>query len=71
MNERTKVIETQEKLALSVSEVAEALGICRPAAYELVHQPGFPAVRVSDHRLIVPVDALRRWLDAQAGDNVG
>ena len=64
-NDKSEFV-VRDKLALSVSEVAEVLGICRPAAYELVHQPGFPAVRVSDHRLIVPVEALRRWLNERA-----
>lgn len=59
------------RLALSVEEVADSLGISRPVAYELTRREGFPVVRVSERRLIVPVDALRRWLDEQAETNVG
>lgn len=59
------------RLALSVEEVADALGISRPVAYQLIQREGFPAVRVSERRIIVPVDALRRWLDEQAETNVG
>lgn len=66
-----KSIETREKLALSVSEVSDVLGICRPAVYELLKRDGFPSVRVSDRRIVVPVSALRRWLDEQAGENAG
>ncbi len=59
------------KLALSVAEVAETIGICRPAVYELLKRKDFPSVRVSDRRIVVPVDALRRWLDEQAENNAG
>ena len=59
------------RLALSVEEVADALGISRPVAYQLTHRDGFPAVRVSERRIIIPVDALRRWLDDEAEKNAG
>ncbi len=55
-----------EKLAVSVDEVARMLGISRPVAYQLAHQSGFPAIRVSDRRIIVPVDSLKDWLEQQA-----
>lgn len=61
------VLTDGRRLALSIDEMAAALGISRPVAYELARRDGFPAVRVGERRLIVPVDALRRWLDAQAG----
>lgn len=71
MNEKKLEVVTREKLALSMSETAQALGICLPAAYELARTPGFPAVRVSERRLIVPVDALRRWLNERAEESAG
>lgn len=55
------------KLVYSVKELAEALGISEPTAYELIKRPGFPAVKVSERRTVIPVDALSRWLDTQAG----
>ena len=55
-----------EKLTISVDEMASMLGISRPVAYELVKRDGFPAVRVSERRIIVPVEALKRWLNEQA-----
>ena len=55
-----------EKMTLSVEEMAEALGISRPVAYELVKREGFPAVRVSERRIIIPVEGLRRWLAAES-----
>lgn len=55
----------QGRLALKPAEVGQLLGIGRNRAYDLCRRPGFPAIRVGENSIIVPVDALRRWLDAQ------
>ena len=52
-----------EKMAYSVDEVAELLGISRPTAYQLVKREDFPSVRLSQRRIVVPADALREWLN--------
>ena len=57
---------TQEKLTISVEEMANMLGISRPVAYELTHREGFPVVRVSERRVIIPLDSLKRWLEREA-----
>ncbi len=56
----------QDKLCYSVPELAKALGISRPKAYELVKRDGFPSIIVGK-RIIVPTNALERWLDENAG----
>lgn len=56
-----------EKLTYSVEELSKSLGISKPVAYELIKREGFPAIRVSERRIIIPVDALRSWLNANAG----
>ena len=56
-----------EKLTLSVDELAQELGISKPLAYDLIKRDGFPAVRISERRIIIPIDALRSWLNANAG----
>ena len=61
---------TKNKLAYSVSELAEVLGIGRNTAYELVNQRNFPSIRVNERRIIVPIDGLRTWLANQAEDKV-
>ena len=43
------------------------LGISEPRAYDLTKREGFPAIRVSERRIIIPVDALNRWL-SEAGN---
>ena len=55
-----------EKLTISVEEMANMLGISRPVAYELTHREGFPVVRVSERRVIIPLDSLKRWLEKEA-----
>lgn len=57
---------SDEKLTLSVDEMAAMLGISRPVAYELSKKEGFPAIRVSERRIIIPVESLKRWLVKQA-----
>ena len=55
-----------DKLTVSVDEMAAMLGISRPVAYELTKRNGFPAVRISERRIVIPVDALKRWLNEEA-----
>ncbi len=60
---------TNEKLTLSVDEMAQTLGISRPVAYELIKREGFPAIRISERRIIIPVDGLKRWLNSEVAQN--
>lgn len=50
-----------EKTTMSVQEMSLKMGISLPKAYDLVHTPGFPAIRVGK-RILIPVDAFREWL---------
>ena len=36
------------------------------SAYELMHETGFPALRIGN-RIVVPKEKFRQWVDAQAG----
>lgn len=56
---------SEEKLAMSVSETAAALGVSRPTVYTLLHKRDFPSFRVGG-RTLVSVDGLRAWVAAQA-----
>ena len=62
---------TNEKLTFTVDEMAAALGISRPVVYELSRKEGFPAIRVSERRIIIPVDSLKKWLDRQESNDDG
>jgi excisionase family DNA binding protein len=54
-----------QKMALSVPELAQALGVGRNIAYELAQRADFPAVRIGERRIVVPVDKLKEWLERQ------
>ena len=56
-----------QKRAIDVDELAEALGISKPTAYELCNREDFPAIRVTPRRIIIPVDGLQRLLEEQSG----
>ena len=59
-----------EKLTLDAPDLAKALGICKPRAYELMRQKDFPSIQISERRFIVPRAALDKWLLEQAGHAV-
>ncbi len=59
------------KLVLDAPELAEALGICKPRAYELMRQKDFPSIQISERRFIVPRAALDKWLLEQANHDRG
>ena len=53
-------------LFLNANLVAQALGVSVSTAYELMHDPGFPTLRVGS-RLVVPKEKFIRWAEGQAG----
>jgi len=53
-----------ERLAMTVEEAGDALGISRATAYMLVNTGRLPAIRISDRRLIVPIKALNELLNS-------
>ena len=65
MKKETKQIE---RATFTVPEAAAYIGINPINCYGLCKTPGFPAVRVGQKRLVIPKEALKRWLDNQAGN---
>lgn len=53
-----------ERLALTVGEAAEALGISTSFAYKLVARGVLPSVKLGVRKTVVPVRALCDYLDA-------
>ena len=51
-------------LMLSVTDMAEVLGISRAGAYELVKTEGFPSFSVGS-RIIIPKDEFIAWVKRQ------
>ena len=53
-----------DKLAYSLTETAQVLGISRPTVYALIKQPGFPVFQIGGRKL-VSVEGLRDWIRSQ------
>ena len=56
----------QLPLFLNASLVAQTLGVSISSAYELMHEKGFPALRVGS-RIVVPKEKFRQWVEQQTG----
>ena len=54
----------REKIAISVEEMGELLGIGRSGAYQLARSEGFPAFKLGK-RVIVYADGLKEWVAKQ------
>ena len=55
---------TEGRLLLRPAEAAEAIGVSRARAYELIAQGTLPSIRIGSS-IRVPVDALRHWITEQ------
>lgn len=53
-------------LFLNAETVARALGVSISSSYELMHEAGFPAMRIGN-RLMVPKEKFIRWVDERTG----
>lgn len=69
MQESTFTNYDQLPLFLNADMVAKILGVSISSAYELMHEPGFPALRVGN-RIVVPKEKFRRWVDTQTGGEI-
>ena len=49
-------------LFLNANAVAKLLGISPSSGYELMHEKGFPTLRVGS-RIVVPRDKLIQWIE--------
>jgi len=60
-------MEEVRKIAYNADEAAKLLGISKVLMYNLMHTPGFPVIKVSANRYIIPVDKFNTWLNEHAG----
>ena len=51
-------------LFLNAEMVAKLIGISPSSSYELMHEKGFPVLRVGN-RLVVPKEKFRQWVEEQ------
>ena len=53
-------------LFLNANLVAQVLGVSISTAYEVMHEPGFPTLRVGS-RMVVPKEKFIQWAEGQSG----
>lgn len=54
-----------DRVTLTVTETAAALGVSRPTVYQLIKRADFPVLRVGG-RTLISADGLREWVETQA-----
>ena len=64
----TSSIKNFDELPLFLNSelVAKVLGVSLSSGYELMHQPGFPVLRVGS-RMVVPKEKFIQWAEEQSG----
>ena len=53
-------------LFLNAATVAKLLGVSPSTGYELMHEKGFPVLRIGS-RMVVPKEKFRAWVEANVG----
>ena len=53
-------------LMLNADTLAKVLGIAPSSAYELMHEKGFPTLKIGN-RLVVPKEDFTAWVRANTG----
>ena len=66
MQESTFTNYDQLPLFLNAEMVAKVLGVSPSSGYELLHEDGFPVLRLGN-RMVVPKDAFIRWVESHTG----
>lgn len=56
-------------LFLNTETVAKVLGVSPSSGYELMHEKGFPALRIGS-RIVVPKEKFIAWVEANTGGAV-
>ncbi len=57
-------------LFLNADLVAKALGVSPSSGYELMHEPGFPVLKVGN-RMVVPKEKFIQWVERNTGGGDG
>jgi len=58
-----ELMESKDRLTMTVKEAGEALGISRATAYLLVSTGQIPTIRLGERRLVVPRASLMKMLE--------
>ena len=65
---KESVYKSYDELPLSLNAeiVARVLGVSPSSGYELMHEQGFPALRIGS-RIVIPKEAFIRWVEEHTG----
>ena len=66
MQESTFTNYDQLPLFLNANTVAQVLGVSISTAYEVMHEPSFPTLRVGS-RMVVPKEKFIQWVEEHTG----
>ena len=66
MKESTYKSYDELPLFLNAETVARVLGISPSSGYELMHEDGFPALKIGN-RIVVPKEQFIRWVSEHTG----
>ena len=64
-HDQDRPIYMWNKLAITVPELAKALGVGRNQAYTLCARSDFPAIRLGG-KIVIPIEPLMKWINEQA-----
>ena len=56
-------------LFLNAEMVAKVLGVSPSSGYELMHEPGFPVLKIGN-RMVVPKEKFIQWVEQNSGGGV-
>ena len=65
---KKSIYQNYEELPLFLNSetVAKTLGVSPSSAYELMHEPGFPMLRIGN-RMVVPKEQFIQWVMERTG----
>ena len=68
---KESVIRSYEELPLflNAETAAKLLGVSISSMYELMHEKGFPVLRIGS-RLVIPKEKLQAWVERSIGGEV-
>ena len=69
MKESTYNTYDELPLFLNAETAAKLLGVSISSIYELMHEKGFPVLRIGS-RLVIPKEKLQAWVERRIGGEV-
>jgi len=58
-------MKANDKMAISIAEAAEIMGLSRPTVYQLIKRSDFPVFKIGK-RTLISRSGLEAWIAAQA-----